>query len=528
MTMDEEAPPIVLEEGSKAYRIVSRTVKRKLVEMFPEYGIDEPDNVMCEYIQVLLCNRKQRSQVIADLTPFLEDGAPRFIKWLWDYLRFLADSFEERPQLSGGRSKSVARDIDLIHDKRKREMEVDEEYQAPSRQAQSSSRRSTARGERHQRRVSPHVIDCDDEDDDSNSDPGPRRGRRGRRHVAGHMNGTTVPAVAYTMAPVAYQSAQGVAVVQYVPAGSAAAPVALAPAALLGPNGTAGLTAASAAPNFGAAAPAQRRNGEYADGLPPAKAPPRGQPNRRPTWLANPPDEDQPDSPRDQPPVRFMVTFRGVPQHPPVPGRPDGEDPDAALAAPPRGGRPLRYGAAEEAADGGWGGVPAASAPLQYGVGRHAPAAAPHVTVTFGGAPRAAPTAPLHYSSPPVAPLPPTLYVGPTPGIAGLPAGLGLGSLMTENFIPSNNTPLCAPAMVGAQRVIAASLALADRTPEVPAFKRLRGGPSLVIDFDDDGEEEDGDAPPQDWASQNVDVMGSTGFGRAGRRTWQDRGGSAW
>eukprot|EP00667_Euglena_gracilis_P031480 EG_transcript_45784 len=62
MPMDEEAPPIVLEEGSKADRIVSRTVKRKLVEMFPEYGIDEPDNVMREYIQVLLCNRKQRSQ----------------------------------------------------------------------------------------------------------------------------------------------------------------------------------------------------------------------------------------------------------------------------------------------------------------------------------------------------------------------------------------------------------------------------------------------------------------------------------
>eukprot|EP00667_Euglena_gracilis_P015915 EG_transcript_16599 len=165
-------------------------VKRKLVEMFPEYGIDEPDNVLCEHVQMLLCNRKQRSQVIADLTPFLEDGAPQFIKWLWDYLRFLADSFEERPQLSGGRSKSVARDIDLIHDKQKQEMEVDEEYQAPSHQVQSSSRWSTARGERHQRRVSPHVIDCDDEDDDSNSDPGPRRGRRGRCRVAGHMHGS--------------------------------------------------------------------------------------------------------------------------------------------------------------------------------------------------------------------------------------------------------------------------------------------------------------------------------------------------
>ena len=49
---DTDGPPIILDEESGSYEIVRGTIKRKLAAMFPDFGLDDPDNVLPEYIQV--------------------------------------------------------------------------------------------------------------------------------------------------------------------------------------------------------------------------------------------------------------------------------------------------------------------------------------------------------------------------------------------------------------------------------------------------------------------------------------------
>ncbi|XP_009395878.2 multiple RNA-binding domain-containing protein 1 isoform X2 [Musa acuminata AAA Group] len=57
-------------------------VSRKLLEFLGSYS----DDVLTEYIIVLVCNGKHQNQARDDLEAFLGNESEKFVAWLWDYL----------------------------------------------------------------------------------------------------------------------------------------------------------------------------------------------------------------------------------------------------------------------------------------------------------------------------------------------------------------------------------------------------------------------------------------------------------
>ncbi|KAJ8486076.1 hypothetical protein OPV22_018561 [Ensete ventricosum] len=57
-------------------------VSRKLLEFLGSYS----DDVLTEYIIVLVCNGKHQTQARDDLEAFLGNESEKFVAWLWDYL----------------------------------------------------------------------------------------------------------------------------------------------------------------------------------------------------------------------------------------------------------------------------------------------------------------------------------------------------------------------------------------------------------------------------------------------------------
>nr|XP_010927155.1 zinc finger CCCH domain-containing protein 14 [Elaeis guineensis] len=57
-------------------------VSRKLFDFLGTYS----DDVLAEYIVVLVCNGKHQNQAQDDLEAFLGDESAKFVAWLWDYL----------------------------------------------------------------------------------------------------------------------------------------------------------------------------------------------------------------------------------------------------------------------------------------------------------------------------------------------------------------------------------------------------------------------------------------------------------
>ncbi|KAJ9463922.1 Zinc finger CCCH domain-containing protein 14 [Diplonema papillatum] len=81
----EETPPL---SGLKADSVLATQIrsdiKNKLLAEYSDYGTEETMSAaLPEYITVMICNAKSRSQVIEDLQLFLKDATPRFVDWLW-------------------------------------------------------------------------------------------------------------------------------------------------------------------------------------------------------------------------------------------------------------------------------------------------------------------------------------------------------------------------------------------------------------------------------------------------------------
>ncbi|XP_008809086.2 zinc finger CCCH domain-containing protein 14 [Phoenix dactylifera] len=57
-------------------------VSRKLFDFLGNYS----DDVLAEYVVVLVCNGKNQNQARDDLEAFLGDESAKFVAWLWDYL----------------------------------------------------------------------------------------------------------------------------------------------------------------------------------------------------------------------------------------------------------------------------------------------------------------------------------------------------------------------------------------------------------------------------------------------------------
>ena len=68
------APPFAFAPDSACARLLQRAVKAQL-------GAEE--DVLAEYIAVMLAGGKSAPQVADQLTAFLGDAAESFVKWLW-------------------------------------------------------------------------------------------------------------------------------------------------------------------------------------------------------------------------------------------------------------------------------------------------------------------------------------------------------------------------------------------------------------------------------------------------------------
>lgn len=76
-------PPITLEAGS---RTVSELMTSIGLELKANHGISMEEQVLSEYIVVMLINGKPKMEVAEHLSAFLQDGAPRFVDWLWRHM----------------------------------------------------------------------------------------------------------------------------------------------------------------------------------------------------------------------------------------------------------------------------------------------------------------------------------------------------------------------------------------------------------------------------------------------------------
>eukprot|EP00276_Gloeochaete_wittrockiana_P007337 CAMPEP_0184659984 /NCGR_PEP_ID=MMETSP0308-20130426/31978_1 /TAXON_ID=38269 /ORGANISM="Gloeochaete witrockiana, Strain SAG 46.84" /LENGTH=205 /DNA_ID=CAMNT_0027100247 /DNA_START=36 /DNA_END=650 /DNA_ORIENTATION=- len=81
--MAEFNEPLGLKLEGNSTRIVQQIIKDKLMELIPSYS----DDVLPEYIVVMIANNKTGTQVCADLDAFLGgEMALQFTKWLWEVM----------------------------------------------------------------------------------------------------------------------------------------------------------------------------------------------------------------------------------------------------------------------------------------------------------------------------------------------------------------------------------------------------------------------------------------------------------
>ncbi|KAE8099837.1 hypothetical protein FH972_017786 [Carpinus fangiana] len=71
-----------LSRKSEAASILKASISSKL----PDFLSDYSDDVLAEYITVLVCNGKSQYQARDDLHAFLGERAADFVSWLWDFL----------------------------------------------------------------------------------------------------------------------------------------------------------------------------------------------------------------------------------------------------------------------------------------------------------------------------------------------------------------------------------------------------------------------------------------------------------
>ncbi|KAH6559646.1 hypothetical protein KP509_1Z001700 [Ceratopteris richardii] len=78
----EKGRTFTLDLGSDGATSLQKVVLKKLTEFMGDYS----DDVLAQYIVVLVAHGKQQAQAIKDLEAFLGDQSEAFVAWLWDYL----------------------------------------------------------------------------------------------------------------------------------------------------------------------------------------------------------------------------------------------------------------------------------------------------------------------------------------------------------------------------------------------------------------------------------------------------------
>jgi hypothetical protein len=78
----EAVTKFTLDVSSEEAAELRAAVKTKLSELIG----NDTDDVLVEYVVVLVSHGKQQSQAIVDLEAFLGDESTAFVTWLWDHL----------------------------------------------------------------------------------------------------------------------------------------------------------------------------------------------------------------------------------------------------------------------------------------------------------------------------------------------------------------------------------------------------------------------------------------------------------
>ncbi|KAG8083332.1 hypothetical protein GUJ93_ZPchr0015g6640 [Zizania palustris] len=75
-------------------------LRAALADVLPRFLGSYTDDILAEYIVILICNGKHQYQTRDDLEAFLGDDSTKFVSWLWDYLskRVLTSSGNSRIQ----------------------------------------------------------------------------------------------------------------------------------------------------------------------------------------------------------------------------------------------------------------------------------------------------------------------------------------------------------------------------------------------------------------------------------------------
>eukprot|EP00250_Pteridium_aquilinum_P007345 c17088_g1_i1 orf=145-2337(+) len=78
----EKGRTFALDMGSDGASSLQKVILKKLTEFMGDYT----DDVLAQYILVLVAHGKQQAQAAKDLEAFLGDQSESFVAWLWDYL----------------------------------------------------------------------------------------------------------------------------------------------------------------------------------------------------------------------------------------------------------------------------------------------------------------------------------------------------------------------------------------------------------------------------------------------------------
>eukprot|EP00754_Rhynchopus_humris_P013452 Rhum_TRINITY_DN14326_c5_g1::Rhum_TRINITY_DN14326_c5_g1_i1::g.84994::m.84994 len=103
----DEVPPITgLQADSELATQIQNEIRKKLQAEYSHAGnVETMSQTLPEYIKVMVCNAKPRSQVVEDLQLFLKGSAPTFVEWLWG---MLADRNPERTHSAFGNAGGSA------------------------------------------------------------------------------------------------------------------------------------------------------------------------------------------------------------------------------------------------------------------------------------------------------------------------------------------------------------------------------------------------------------------------------------
>eukprot|EP00240_Pyramimonas_obovata_P011467 CAMPEP_0118949546 /NCGR_PEP_ID=MMETSP1169-20130426/49834_1 /TAXON_ID=36882 /ORGANISM="Pyramimonas obovata, Strain CCMP722" /LENGTH=123 /DNA_ID=CAMNT_0006896211 /DNA_START=158 /DNA_END=526 /DNA_ORIENTATION=- len=94
-----QAPPAAIEVGSYGGLQLKKAISVKLVDFLGEYT----DDVLAEYILVMMAHGKTRDQTQDDLEAFLGKDSIKFTEWLWENLAENKRTYEQMEEGGAGK-----------------------------------------------------------------------------------------------------------------------------------------------------------------------------------------------------------------------------------------------------------------------------------------------------------------------------------------------------------------------------------------------------------------------------------------